>query len=386
MVSIPGRSGRRRRVLNEDVLSASSSHLVLRTASENVAASESRYGVAAAVENHPQITDYIPRRYRTIALLLVGGMILSAGAIAANQAALRYAMAGATNASVSVVPAESRLAAWIGAVLLLLTGAAGSVIQLMRRHRIDDVRGRYRVWRWVTLVCLAASANCVAGFHQLLASAMSQATHWTSLREGAAWWLLLVGPPLAWIGLRTLIEVVECRVAASLLILATAAYAGGLASFLNLLPGVETSWQSPTTAALTLAGHWLLLAAVVTYARHIVLDAQGLLATKAKKAVGESRRKSRHEGEPNERAEVDANASVLQFQAPKAAREKAPPVITSARPESGMKDWVDGRRRERERYQADEDEEDDQEGDADHKLTKAQRKQMRKLKTRNRAA
>ena len=28
-----------------------------------------RYSDAAGVENHPQITDFVPRRYRTIALL-----------------------------------------------------------------------------------------------------------------------------------------------------------------------------------------------------------------------------------------------------------------------------------------------------------------------------
>ena len=33
-----------------------------------------RYSDAAGVENHPQITDFVPRRYRTIVLLLMAGL------------------------------------------------------------------------------------------------------------------------------------------------------------------------------------------------------------------------------------------------------------------------------------------------------------------------
>ena len=79
MVNFPGRNGRRRRVLNEEVLSASSSHAALRAVDRDDASREApRYSDAAGVENHPQITDFVPRRYRTIALLVLVGVVTTA--------------------------------------------------------------------------------------------------------------------------------------------------------------------------------------------------------------------------------------------------------------------------------------------------------------------
>ena len=74
MVNFPGRNGRRRRVLNEEVLSASSSHAVLRAVPKSGRdRAVPRYSEAAGVENHAQITDFVPRRYRSIALLMAAG-------------------------------------------------------------------------------------------------------------------------------------------------------------------------------------------------------------------------------------------------------------------------------------------------------------------------
>src|SRR5687768_3916478 len=79
MVNFPGRNGRRRRVLNEEVLSASSSHAVLRAVSkDDPMRAVPRYSEAAGVENHAQITDFIPRRYRAIALLTAAGCVTTA--------------------------------------------------------------------------------------------------------------------------------------------------------------------------------------------------------------------------------------------------------------------------------------------------------------------
>ena len=44
-----------------------------------------RYSDAAGVENHPQVTDFVPRRYRTIAMFVLIGAGLTA-----TMAALHY--------------------------------------------------------------------------------------------------------------------------------------------------------------------------------------------------------------------------------------------------------------------------------------------------------
>ena len=49
--------------------------------------------------------------------------------------------------------------------------------------------------------------NSVCGFHKVLAGAMSHFTGWTAMPGGAIWWLVILGLPLAWIGFRTLVDV-----------------------------------------------------------------------------------------------------------------------------------------------------------------------------------
>ncbi len=74
MVNFPGRNDRRRRVLKEELLAASSSRVTLGVNADAESADGApRYSDAAGVENHPQITDFVPRRYGTIAILTLGG-------------------------------------------------------------------------------------------------------------------------------------------------------------------------------------------------------------------------------------------------------------------------------------------------------------------------
>src|SRR3954452_23090653 len=118
MVNFPGRNDRRRRVLKEEVRSASGSRATLRAA---VADDAPRYSDAAGVENHPQVTDFIPRRYRTIATLVLIGVgtttvlaVLDYFAGAIDQAS------GARTVAALVMTAPGSLASWLSAVLLLI--------------------------------------------------------------------------------------------------------------------------------------------------------------------------------------------------------------------------------------------------------------------------
>ncbi len=376
MVNFPGRNGRRRRVLNEEVLAASGARTSLRAVTEEQSSHQpSRYSEAAGVENHPQITDFIPRRYRSIALLVVAG-VTSTTALAG----LHYA-APALPAAINVagVPpfdlaSAGSVADWVAAVVLLLASGLCLLVYSLRRHRIDDYRGRYRIWLAASAACMLLSANSVAGLHHVLAYTLSHATGWTALRGGAVWWLAVAGLPLGWIVLRTLRDVVECRLAATLWVAAIACYTAAGASYLGLVPAVAPQIDSMLDAVLALLGHWLMLAAVVSYARYVVLDAQGLVplrkpSQQPKKAKASSRQESRATTLP-------ISSGGAQTAAAKALRG-----------ESTTDDaWIDGSRPERERYDHDSDDSGDDSAGGPRKLSKADRKRLRKLKAQNRAA
>ncbi len=383
MVNFPGRD-RRRRVLKDEVLAASNKQAALRAVSDDGLSDDApRYSDAAGVENHPQVTDFVPRRYRTIITLLVAGLGATSGLAALDYFAAAIGQACCVRSVDALgLTAPGSLASWVSAVVLLIASAASLIIYAIRRHRIDDFRGRYRVWLGASIACLAMSANSVTGLHQTFADVATHLTGWSALRDGAVWWLLVPGLPIAWILIRGLFDMRECRFGAALLSAGLLSYAVAVAAYLGLAPIADLQIRSLTAGTALLAGHWFVLASVASYARFVVLDAQGLIAiprrTVAKK-VEKSASKTAARLSTDLPA-VKATPSVLS--AGGYSRSSIQPAKTPA----DSSRWVDGSRPVRDhRYDSDEDDEDDS-ADGGRKLSKADRKKLRKLKTDGRAA
>jgi hypothetical protein len=382
MVNFPGRNSRRRRVLNEEARSASGAHAARQSSTTSDSSSQApRYSDVAGVENHPQITDFVPRRYRTIGVLVVCGV-----ATAAMLGALHYfaqtvaVFAGLPTLRPLDLGAPGSLAAWFSAVVLFVASAGCLIVYSIRRHRIDDFKGRYRVWLGASAACLLLSANSVAGLHQVVAHSVSHFAGWTALRDGAVWWLAIAGLPLAWISLRAMLDVRECRLAATFVWAAAMCYATSAASFFGLVPATEPQNASLVTGATMLLGHWLVLACVVTYARYVILDAQGLIAARRPSSKKQTPKQEKQEKlkPATETKAAESKPTVLSVV--NYARNK--PTQTDADKDDYK--WVDGRRPERKSYDSYEDEDEGDEGGS--KLSKAERKRLRKLKAQNRAA
>ncbi len=376
MVNFPGRNGRRRRVLNEEVLSASSSRGARQSVASNGASSQApRYSDAAGVENHPQITDFVPRRYRTIVMLLVMGLATAATLGALHHFAPTVAdFAGMPTLRPFDLTVPGSLAAWISATVLFLASLTCLLVYSIRRHRIDDFRGRYRIWLGASVACFVLSANSVAGLHHFLAYSLSHFTGWTALHDGAALWLAVAGLPLAWIGLRVLLDVKQCRLAALLVIAAAICYAAAAASYLGFIPTTKLQDASLITGVTTFVGNWFAFAAVVSYARYVVLDAQGLVTVRrqvAKKSKEKLSEKAKPASEPKLVATQPTLLSVANYSR-KASQSEAT---------ADSKKWIDGSRPERESY-----DDEDEDSSVSMKLSKADRKRLRKLKAQSRAA
>ncbi len=351
------RVGRRRRVLNEEVLSAS--NIAIHTgggASDFEPGDTPRYGAGANIENHPQVTSFVPRRFRTLCGLAAVGVAVAAGAeTVAFFAESLSALVKVSSASEITEVFANRLIAWTSAVMLVLTMAYTRLIYSLRRHRVDDERGRYRVWRTAGYAALLLSLNSVLGAHQLIAKYLGSIVDWQLLPAHAGWWLVpsaLIG---GWLLIRLIRDASECRTALSVYVLAAACF---------VVAGVSSSGWSPAWAAtvpelmsrsLPLVGFTLLLVASQLFARYVILDVQGLIV----RADVESER-DEIESKPVSKAKL-AKSTV-----------EVPPEEEQPAEES---EWVDGSEPET-----------DYDDEPTPRLSKAQRKRLRKQKQRNRAA
>jgi len=260
----------------------------------------------------------------------------------------------------------------------LFTSATCLIVYSIRRHRIDDYRGRYRVWLAACGACLLLSANSVVRFHDLLATALSHYSGWSALRDGAIWWLIILGLPLTWIVVRAIVDVKESRLATWLLATSVCGYVVAAATHLGAIAVADARVESVIAGAGMLMSHWFVLAAAVTYARFVVLDAQGLISAHPR-ITGKRKTKKPAGASTIHDAQTSTAGSPSLLSAADYARRKQQQSAKSLASANG---WVDGSRPERDSYQ---DRDDDESGDG-RKLSKSDRKRLRKLKMQNRAA
>ncbi len=287
-----GRWGRLRRVLNEDL---SNSGIVTRP-SEDSPGDTPRYGAGANIENHPQITDYIPRRLGKVGAMIAAGAVcgLLAEVVSHHAHQLGNFFPGDSPTEAAALVAD-RMVAWTSTVVLLLIAAGAHVVYLLKRHRIDDMRGRYRSWRIAGWLALLVSADTVVGLHALIGQALAQVTGWHLLPAGAGWWLI----PSCFVGgyvlLCLTLNALECRTAGVAFILATCCY---IIAGISVVGWTATSsvWTESINRTLPLAGHLFALLATLLTARYVVLDVQGLIDHPSQ-APQESRSVSRSGGQ-----------------------------------------------------------------------------------------
>jgi hypothetical protein len=294
MASQFARDGRRRRVLNDEARAAAGVAAAI-SMGERESAEAPRYGELAGVEHHPQISDYVPRRKRTVLATLAGGVAVAAATLVMQHGAADVA---------AVVPGVSPkqlggqlaggFAAWTSAVAMLALAGLARLVYSLRRHRVDDVRGRYRVWKWITGVAAALSVNAVVGAHAVATSVAVAVTEWSLTAGGAEWWVTPMGLIGGWIAWRLVRETVESPSSLALFTAAITCYGLAAAGALGWAPAALGGWSDALTVAAPLMGHAFALAGMMWFARYVVLDVQGLIdhAPRPARAPGKAKEKA----------------------------------------------------------------------------------------------
>ncbi|MCA9237053.1 MAG: hypothetical protein KDA44_16380 [Planctomycetales bacterium] len=371
MGSAGTRDSRRRRVLNDE--SRLGLSVVGRTDERSPDARKPRYGETAHIENHPQVSDLVPRRKRFVFAATLAVIGLAAGA----ETLLRIAAdapTGIPGVAAADLHALARGVMGWATVAAGLTGfALCRLIFSLRRHRVDDRRGNYRVWSWAALGCLAWPLCAITGLHRVVAQAAVASTGVKLLAAGAEWWLapgLLVS---AWIAYRLRAEMKEAPGSLTVLVIALACYAIAAVGASGWLPSAWGEWSTAAVRSLPLVGHALAVASLAGFARYVVLDVQGLIDHAPHRERSSRKRKTaKSEREEESPAEEPAKIAISK---PRESRRQDTDKAPSPAAETPQLDWV-----------GDEDEADDSDDSQPRKLSKAERKRLRNQQRQNRRA
>ena len=125
------------------------------------------YGDAAFMDDEMRLTDAIPRKLTTYLLLLLGGIAVIAGIELLH---VWMPTMGAYTADHRIVAfdltAEASLCVYFSSAALQMACLVAILVYMIRRHRVDDYQGQYRIWLWAALCWFVLSADEEAQLHQ----------------------------------------------------------------------------------------------------------------------------------------------------------------------------------------------------------------------------
>lgn len=160
------------------------------------------YAPEALPEHQPAIATLLPTGLGSFSLvaatiLTLVGLAIGVGAYeplqreAGRAVGDRFAPTLAAVRTCVDARSGATLAGWISQILLVGSGVVAMVVRLMRRHRRDDYRGRYRAWGWLAGLFCIASCGSHMPLGSLLGTLVADATGIPLGPQGYGWWVVL---------------------------------------------------------------------------------------------------------------------------------------------------------------------------------------------------
>jgi hypothetical protein len=342
------------------------------------------YPSAVLAELQPRVTDLLPVRplWVTVAILLGLTAVATIEAIHVHVAPLALGE-GQSHLAALDARQPASLPSWFSSVLLTLAAVWSLAIFGMRAHRVDDYRGRYRLWLWIAAALAWLSLDSATGVREAIGLGLHllagrQLTGGSLASAVTITWIALYGLVFGTLGLRLAAEIWPSRLSITAFGFALAAYVVAAALKLQMLdpPG----WMIPgTVESLTIMlAHLSLTTAVGLYGRHVYLDATGRLrvhidATRKPKAKNRAKLKvlkadKSDESKPRPVAAVSstASAATAKFGAPSTSSSSTKSGASIAKSNGASPQH---------------DDEDDEDAGDEH-LSKSERRRLKKLARR----
>lgn len=279
------------------------------------------YREGAFRSRQPHTTDLIPKRFWVFALLVLVFGLLTGGINVLGRNHARWSDAiGAADLAAIDMASRGNTAAWLSSTLLTLAAVFSWQIYGLRRHKVDDYRGRYRLWFWTGAALLLASIDATAGLHQMLRGALVRVSGTTLFGDGSIWWIGTFAVLFGAIAVRMGIEMRRSRAAVAALCVVVASYTVAALAKLNLVAGDSAMLFAANGA---MVGHVAVLFCAAIYARYVYFEANPSLMRTSKKSVAKSKA-SAAAGQQQSNAAIKQQAST---NANRKATEKADDVL-----------------------------------------------------------
>ncbi len=167
------------------------------------------------------------------------------------------------------------VAAWFSSHLWLLCLGSTLLTFQLRRHKLDDYNGEYRLWFWLVITCLIASVDATTHVTELFGAALH---HWSQLNLGWS------GPAVVKATLTVLIGMLGLRLCSELKVvpLSLCFWLVGLVAWAvsaalgpeELKIALTPQFRIWLRCALWLGGLTAIWLSALTYLRHVYIEAQ----------------------------------------------------------------------------------------------------------------
>lgn len=263
------------------------------------------------MDEQARLTDLIPRPLWVYAVALVLGLGVVAGLEWLYGLMPRLApMTNDGAVEAFDLDGEGTLAVWFSSTTLTAAAFVAYIVYTVRRHRRDDYHGVYRIWLWASACWLLMSLDETASLHEGFKAMMTHLTGHALLGDGSLWWAIPYFFLLGAVGIRLLIDMRECWLSRGCLVMVAGCYAVAVAAQLEWLLPQSGARGIMLEEGAEMTGDWMLLMAMALHARHVILDAEGLLPSR-KQAASPSRSTAAPTAESESDEDEEASASDL---------------------------------------------------------------------------
>lgn len=242
------------------------------------------YGDAMLLESQTRLTDLVPM-HPLFLIFVFGAGLAGIALLEGLYVWMSLGVRGLGRIAAFDLADRASLATWFSSLMLAMAAATAVLVYTVRRHRLDDYRGHYRIWLWAAACWLLMSVDATANLHDGFGEIMAWLTGTRLFGENCIWWLVICGFLIAAVSLRLLVDMRRHWLSAAALVFTGACYAVSLAFHFHCIPTQMLKWPPVAEAARAVAfnkaslllGHFSLLMAMIWHARYVVLDAEGLL-------------------------------------------------------------------------------------------------------------